>query len=51
MDANLLITYEPTHKGSSEEEVKALLEEVGKDVKIVDSKTDGIFLATVDKPK
>ncbi len=51
MEANLLITYEPTHKGSSEEEVKALLGKVGKNVQLTASPVEGVFLAKVDKPK
>ena len=29
MDANLLISFDPTHAGKAEEEVKALFSEVG----------------------
>ncbi len=49
MDANLLVTFDPTHKGKAEEEVKALLKEVGEDADFKDSPVDGLFLLKTKK--
>ncbi len=42
-EANLIVTYEPTHKGKAGEEVKELLDEVG-GCDFLDSEYDGLFL-------
>lgn len=42
-EANLIVTYEPTHKSKAGEEVKILLEDMG-GCEFLDSKNDGIFL-------
>lgn len=49
MDANLLVTFDPTHKGKAEEEVKAALKEVGEEPKFNDSPVDGLFLLKTSK--
>ena len=49
MDANLLVTFDPTHKGKAEEEVKAALKEVGEEPEFKDSPVDGLFLLKTSK--
>jgi len=52
LDANLIITYEPTHKGLAEEEVKAVLKEAGEEnPEFIDSGVDGLFLLKVSDGK
>jgi tRNA acetyltransferase TAN1 len=50
MDANLLVTYSPSHPGKAEKEVGALLEDFG-DFEIIDSKMPGLFLVRANDPK
>lgn len=42
-DANLIVTYEPTHAGKAGEEVKEMLSEMG-GCEFLDSKFEGVFL-------
>ncbi len=51
MEANLLVTYEPAHKGSAEQEAKALLEESGAKAEFLKSDTEGLFLVHTSGPK
>lgn len=43
MEANLIVTYDPTHAGKSQEEVKELLEEHG-GAEFLESGFEGVFL-------
>ena len=49
MDANLLVTFEPTHSGKAQEEVKALLEKAGEKATFQKSDIDGVFLLKTKK--
>ena len=50
MEANLIVTYEPTHAGKAKEEVEDVLKD--KQVTFLESKFDGVFLLhTNDDPK
>lgn len=49
VDANLLVTYDPAHKGKAEDEVKTLLKSVGEDAKFLASKVEGVFLLCTKK--
>ncbi len=49
--ANLLVTYDPNHKGRAEEEIKAVLNEAGEKAELEDSKISGVFLVTVADAK
>lgn len=51
MNANLLVTFDPSHKSRAMEEVKSLLEEAGASAKITDMTMEGIFLLHADDPK
>lgn len=46
MQANLLVTYNPSHPGKAEKEVRALLDDFG-EFELLDSKTPGVFLLHV----
>ena len=43
MEANLIVTYDPTHAGKAAEEVKELLEEFG-GAEFLESGFEGVFL-------
>lgn len=47
---NLLVTYEPSHRGRAEGEAKAALDKIGEKAKIEDG-GPGVFLAAVSDPK
>jgi tRNA acetyltransferase TAN1 len=51
MEANLLVTFDPSHKGKAMEEVKGIMEDAGVKAKFLESVVDGIFLIKVDNPK
>ncbi len=51
MNANLLVTYDPTHVGKAEEEVRALLGKLEEEVQIYDSNVEGVFLLRVEDSK
>lgn len=48
-DANLLITYDPSHVKKAEDEAKALLKAAGEDAKFIESKVEGVFLLRTKK--
>lgn len=50
-DANLLITFDPTHAGMAQEEAKAILKEVGEEAEFLESKIDGLFKVKVSDAK
>src|SRR3989338_8506265 len=43
MQPNLLVTYNPTHPGKAEKEVRAILDDFG-EFEFIDSTTPGVFL-------
>jgi tRNA(Ser,Leu) C12 N-acetylase TAN1 len=50
-DANLLVTYDPAHAAKAEDEVKAVLNAIGEEPKLLKSQVEGVFLLRVVKPK
>ena len=46
MEANIFVTYDPTHAKKAEDEVKDLLEEFGK-AHFIESGFEGVFLLHV----
>lgn len=42
-NANLIVTYDPSHAGSAKEEVKRVLKKIKHDAKHLKSKVDGLF--------
>ncbi len=51
-DANLLVTYEPSHAGRAKEELMAALHAAGDEGKLMDSDIEGVFLVkTKNNPK
>ena len=51
-NANLLVTYDPSHTSSAKSEVMAMLKEVGEKPSFLKSNVDGVFLIkTKKKPK
>ncbi|HLD49373.1 MAG TPA: THUMP domain-containing protein [archaeon] len=51
MQANLLVTYDPSRIGKAKAEVQELLKEVDEEAEFLDSKTDGLFLLKVENAK
>ena len=51
MDANLIVTFDPSHAGKAKEEVNALLTEVKEKPKFLKSEIDGLFFLKVKDPK
>lgn len=43
-EANLLVTFDPAHAGKAEEEVRALLRDVGEEADFQSSECEGVFL-------
>ena len=50
-DANLLVTYEPSHAGSSKVEMEKVLKALKQKPKILKSEIDGVFMLRVMNPK
>lgn len=50
MEGNLIVTFEPAHRGSAEGEIKAILESIGETVEIVETH-EGLFVLNVNNPK
>ncbi len=50
-NANLLVTYDPSHAGRAKAELQAVLKEIGKKAKLAKPKIEGVMEATVAKPK
>ncbi|MBI5061587.1 MAG: THUMP domain-containing protein [Candidatus Aenigmarchaeota archaeon] len=48
-EANLLITYDPSHAGRAKEEIAALLGAADDDGKFMDSEIEGVFLLRTKK--
>lgn len=51
IDANLLITHDPAHAGSTKSEIEALLKELKIKPKFLKSDIDGVFMLRVSNPK
>ncbi|MBW2983969.1 hypothetical protein KY361_02550 [Candidatus Woesearchaeota archaeon] len=50
-DANLLVTYDPSHSGKAKEIVEAVLKEAGETAEFIESKVDGLFMLKVGDAK
>ena len=50
-EANLIITYDPSHAGSAKEEVDNVLKEIKKKAKHLKSEIDGVFKVNVPNTK
>lgn len=48
-DANLLVTYDPAHRGKAKEEVESLLESVNEKAEFLESDIAGLFLLQTKK--
>lgn len=51
VDANLLVTYEPTHSEKAKEEVESVLQKAGAKAKFLESRIAGVFQLSVNNPK
>jgi len=51
VEANLIVTFDPSHVGSAKEEVNGILRKVKKEAKHLKSEIDGLFKLKVDNPK
>ncbi|MFH0832963.1 MAG: THUMP domain-containing protein [Candidatus Aenigmatarchaeota archaeon] len=51
MDANLLITCDPSHSGKAKDEVTALLKDAGEKATFIDSDVEGLLLLKVKDAK
>lgn len=51
MDANLLVTFDPSRAGSAREESEAALKSVGADAKFLESESEGLLQISVKDPK
>ncbi|OYT41495.1 hypothetical protein B6U80_01245 [Candidatus Pacearchaeota archaeon ex4484_26] len=51
VDANLLVTYDPSHRGGAKQEVETVLKEVGADPEFLESNVAGLFQLNVKEPK
>lgn len=47
MDANLLVTHDPSHAGSAKEEIENALKSIKQKAKFLKSDTDGLFMLKV----
>ena len=50
-DANLLVTFDPSHSGKAKEIVEAVLKEAGETPEFLDCKIDGLFMLKVGDAK
>ena len=50
-EANLIITYDPSHAGSAKEEVDRVLKEIKKKAKHLKSEIDGVFKVNIPNTK
>lgn len=50
-DANLIVTFDPSHTGKAKEEVVSVLEENGEKAVFIESSVSGIFLLKTKNPK
>ena len=51
VDANLIVTHEPSHAGSAKEEVEKALKAIKQRAKFLKSDTGGVFKLKVSNPK
>ena len=51
VDANLLVTHEPSHAGSAKEEVEKALKAIKQKAKFLKSNVDGVFMLRVGNTK
>lgn len=51
MDANLLVTHEPSHAGSAKEEIEKALKAIKQKAKFLKLDTEGVFKLKVGNPK
>jgi len=51
MEATLVVTHDPAHAGKARDEVSGLLDALKVKAEFLESKTDGLFLLNVAKPK
>ena len=51
VDANLLVTFDPSHAGSAKDEIDMVLKEIKKKAKHLDSEIDGLFKLNVANSK
>jgi tRNA acetyltransferase TAN1 len=51
MNANLLVTYNPTHSGSAKEEIEIVMKKIKAKPKFLKSAVEGLFEIYVPKPK
>ncbi len=51
VEANLLVTHEPSHAGSAKEEVEKALKAIKQKAKFLKSEIDGVFKLRVGNPK
>ncbi len=50
-DANLIVTFDPSHAGKAKEEIKSVLEDAGEKAEFLESEVAGLFLLKVKNPK
>ncbi len=50
-EANLLVTFNPSHEGSAKAEVMAVLDQIGEKAEFVGPELEGVFLLQVSEPK
>lgn len=51
MDANLIVTFDPSRAGKAKEEVKSVMEEKGEKAEFLESEVAGLFLLRTNNPK
>ncbi len=51
MDANLIVTFDPSHAGKAKEEIVSALEEDGEKAVFLESGVSGLFLLKTKNPK
>lgn len=51
MDANLIVTFNPSHAGKAKEEIVSALEDAGEKAVFLDSGVSGLFLLKAKNPK
>ncbi|MCP3683450.1 MAG: hypothetical protein GY861_12255 [bacterium] len=49
--ANMLITYDPNHRGTAEAEINGVFNSIGQSVTLIESGIDGLFRASTPNPK